>query len=173
MEPPEHNALARRIDAIESRQQIADLVHRYTECVRDRTESEVANLMTDDAWVEIHHGDAFAPGETVLKDRFEGREGILGSFKSVAGLDAVVWPMIHNLRIELEGDHASSRCVMASSVRPHGMQFIGEYHDTFRRTGGKWLFTSRVFIGIGDMDGNTGSDADDAWQVVKVEDIGT
>lgn len=160
--------LAARIDWLESRAQIEDLVHRYTECVRDRREGEVAGLMAADAWVELHHGDALDPDSTTLHERFAGKEAILGSFQQVAGNDAVVWPMIHNLRIEIEGDTARSRCVMASSVRPHGFQYVGEYHDTFRREHGRWLFASRIFRGVGAMEGGTSHDAHAGWQDVKV-----
>ena len=162
------SALEQRLAAIEARQEITDLVHRYTECVRDRCEGEVADLMAPDAWVELHHGDALLPGESAMHERFVGREEILGSFARVAGQQAVVWPMIHNLRIELDGDTAKSRCVMVSSLRPHGYQFIGEYRDTFARIDGRWLFTSRRFTGVGDLDGQDSLQVHAQWQTVKV-----
>ena len=166
-QPDQLAQLEERISAIEDRRQIADLVYRYTECVRDRAEQDVVDLMTDDAWVELHHGDALSPDRSDRHERFEGRAGVLGSFRQVAGSDAVVWPMIHNLRIEIDGDSASSRCVMASSLRPHGFQFIGEYRDTYARIDGRWLFTSRTFIGIGDMDGKNGREMHAEWVTMR------
>jgi hypothetical protein len=163
-----NDALAARIALIEDREQITDLVFRYTECVRDRCEGAIAELMTEDACVELHHADALAPGQSECHERFVGREEILGSFGKVAGEMAVVWPMIHNLRIELDGDEARSRCVMVSSLRPHGLQFIAEYRDTFRRVDGTWLFATRTFVGIGDLEGKSGEDVHADWQKIKV-----
>lgn len=163
----EFEALLMRTDELLSRQQIGDLVYRYTEFVRDRNECACAALMTDDAWVELHHGDALDPRRSDVHERFVGKDQITGSFGQVAGSEAVVWPMIHNLRIEIDGDTASSRCIMASSVRPHGMQFIGEYRDTYRREHGQWLFTSRIFMGVGAMEGGSSDDAHAGWQEVK------
>lgn len=160
-------ALARRIEMIESRQQITDLVYRYTEFVRDRAEKECVSLMAEDVWIELHYGYPLEPGRTEMHQRFEGKDAILGSFVAVAGHDTVVWPMIHNLRIEIDGDTARSRCVMASTIRPYAMQNFGEYRDTFRREDGKWLFTSRTFIGMGDMDGRSAAEANDAFEKVK------
>ena len=156
-----------RIDALTSRQEIADLVYRYTEFVRDRSERRCAELMTEDAWVELRHGDALQPGEGNTHQRFEGREAILGSFRQVAGLDVVVLPMIHNLRIEIDGDTASSRCLMASTLKPLGREFIGEYRDSFRREAGRWYFASRKFTGFGDMSGKSAADVQQEYQAIK------
>lgn len=160
-------ALHARIDHLASQQEIADLVYRYTEFVRDRTESRCAELMTDDAWIELRNGDALEPGASQAHERFVGREEILGSFAKVAGQNAVVVPMVHNLRIEIEGEQARSRCIMASTVYPHGMQFLGEYRDTYRREKGCWRFTSRTFIGLGDLTGKTSQQVHEDWQVIK------
>ena len=161
------NDLALQVRLLADRQEIADLVHRYAEFVRDRTERRCVELMTEDAWIELRHGDALQPGEESTHQRFEGREAILGSFRQVAGVGVVVLPMIHNLRIEIDGDSAHSRCLMVSSVRPLGAEFVGEYRDTFRRVEGHWRFASRTFIGFGDMAGGTGADAQVRFEAVK------
>lgn len=161
------NDLARQVELMASRQEIADLVHLYAEFVRDRTEQRCADLMIADAWIELRHGDALAPGEEATHQRFEGRDAILGSFRQVAGTGVVVLPMIHNLRIEIDGETASSRCLMVSSVRPLGSEYVGEYRDTFRRIDGRWYFASRIFIGFGDMAGGTGAEAQARFEAVK------
>lgn len=155
----EFEAIRQRLDQLETRQEITDLVHRYTEFIRMRTPGECASLMTDDAWVELHHSDAMAPETSEQHERFAGKPQILESYTAVAGEGTVVWPMIHNLRIEVDGDNASSRCVMASILKPLGEQYIGEYRDTFRREDGRWLFSSRQFVGYGTMGSGTGHDA--------------
>lgn len=155
----EFEAMRQRLEKLESEREITDLVHRYTEYIRMRTPAKCASLMTDDAWVELHHSDAMAPETSEQHERFSGKAQIMESYTAVAGEDTVVWPMIHNLRIELDGDTASSRCVMASILKPLGEQHIGEYRDTYRRENGRWLFSSRRFVGYGNMGGGTGHDA--------------
>lgn len=73
-----------------------------------------------------------------------------------AGLDTVmayvtgstgsvrVTPLIHNLLIELDGESATSNCMMTNRIFPGGAQMIGEYDDSFRLENA-WRFTRRVY----------------------------
>ena len=99
------------------------------------------------------------PGDSEFRRRFEGREQILASYGETAGQSARIWPMIHNLRIELEGNQARSNCVMMSAIWPHGKQYVGEYNDTFRIVDGEWKFTSRTYLVFGDTDGRYSKDS--------------
>jgi hypothetical protein len=147
--------LERRIAQLEDREAIRDLVYRYTELVRfERMEDEGSLLFTPDVIWELHHADPLRPGESTLQRRVEGPEAIAGSFEENAGAGAQVWAMIHNLRIELEGDQARSTCVLATAIWPHGRQMVGEYRDRFRRTENGWLFAARTYVLFGDVAGN-------------------
>jgi hypothetical protein len=160
-------ALERRIEVLESRETITALVYRYAELIRLGRPSETFELMAEDAIVELRHADPADPSSSTLITRFVGHEQISHSFREHAGEGARVWPMIHNLRIELDGDHASSACVLASAVWPIGKQFVGEYRDTFRRIDGAWKLSSRSHIGFGDTAGLYAREAYEAYQTTK------
>lgn len=160
-------ALERRIDLLESREAIANLVYRYTEAIRSRAPTEVLDLMLETATVELHHADPDEPSVTRLLVRYDGREELRGSFAEQAGAQARVWPMLHNLRVEIDGDDASSVCVLQSAVWPAGKEFVGEYRDTFRRVDGRWFIASRRHIGFGDTTGQFAAEAHLAYQAAK------
>src|SRR5690606_8273445 len=101
---------------------IAALIYRYTEAIRLGNPTEVLAMMADDAVVELHHADPCDPGKTELLTRFVGHAEIRHSFADQAGAGAQVWPMIHNLRIELDGETARTICVLESAVWPVGKQ---------------------------------------------------
>lgn len=160
-------ALAARITAIEDRAAITDLVHAYAECVRNRTPAACVALFTSDAVVEIRHADPKVPGVSHPGMLFRGHAEILPSLDDTAGESARVWPMIHNLRIMLDGDAASSTCVMMSAIWPHGKEYVGEYRDTFRRVAGEWKFASRTYVVFGGTDGRYALDAFDDYVAAK------
>jgi hypothetical protein len=160
-------ALERRIEALEDREEIRALVYRYTELIRMGRPSEVLALMAEDAVVELHHADPDDPSTTTLLIRFVGHDEIRYSFREHAGEGVRVWPMLHNLQIEIDGDRASSVCVIHSSVWPVGRQFVGEYRDSFRRIEGHWRLTSRQHVGFGDTDGAYAREAHQAYLAIK------
>lgn len=160
-------ALERRIDALESREAIAALIYRYTESIRLGNPAEVLAMMADDAVVELHHADPDDPGKTELVTRFVGHDEIRHSFADQAGAGAQVWPMIHNLRIELDGDKARTVCVLESAVWPVGKQYIGEYRDTWTRRDGTWKIASRRHIGFGETSGIYSREAHAHYEATK------
>jgi ketosteroid isomerase-like protein len=146
-------ALERRIDALESREAITALIYRYTEAIRHGRPADILEMMAEDAVVELHHANPDDPDASELVTRFAGHDEIRHSFANQAGPGARIWPMIHNLRIDLDGDRASSICVLESAVWPVGKQFVGEYRDTWARHDGIWKITARRHIGFGDTAG--------------------
>jgi len=55
---------------------------------------------------------------------------------------------ITNVTVEVEGDHAASRCYFTVlQVTRQGLHPVlaGEYHDRFERAGGAWRFAERIF----------------------------
>ncbi len=155
----ESSELESRIAAIEHRAAIADLIHRYAEAIRDCSLDGCLALLAHDAFIELRQAHPHVPGASEFLRRFEGREQILASFGVTAGQGARIWPMIHNLRIELDGNEARSNCVMMSAIWPHGKQYVGEYKDTFRIVEGEWKFTSRTYSVFGDTDGRYSKDS--------------
>jgi hypothetical protein len=62
-------------------------------------------------------------------------------------IPGVLFPMIHNHIIEVDGDEAESTCAMeARTLLPHMPIFAGYYHDRLHDFGGHWLFTERRFF---------------------------
>ena len=149
----EYHALAARVAAIEDREAIADLVNTYAELIRNGTPGRCVELMAEDASIEIRHADPQRPGESSVYMSFPDRAAIATSFVDTAGAGTKIWAMIHNLRITLDGDRATSTCVMMSATWPQGTQNVGEYRDSYRRIDGRWLFASRAFINFGDTEG--------------------
>ncbi len=154
-----NTGLAARIAAIEDRDAITDLVYRYAEAIRNLATHECLDLLTEDVVIELRHADPHRPGESTLLNRFAGRQQFASSFVETAGSDARIWPMIHNLRIELDGDSARAVCVMMSAIWPYGKEYVGEYRDQFRREWEGWRFTSRIYTVFGDTSGRYSVDA--------------
>ena len=160
--------LERRIAELEDQAAIRDLVYRYTENIHARREHDNARLFTPDAVFELRHADPEQPGESKLRIRHEGAAAIAGSFEDTAGKGVRIWPMIHNLRIAVAGDEASSTCVMISANFPHGTRFIGEYRDRYRRTADGWRFAARTYTMFGDAaDGSYAAEAIRKYIVLK------
>lgn len=161
------DSLERRIEALESRESIAALICRYAEVIRYGRPSEVLALMTEDAVVELRHADPLDPETSELLVRYTGHEELRHSFAAQAGAATQVWPMIHNLRVEIDGDRAHTVCVLESAVWPDGKQFVGEYRDTWVRVDGSWKIASRRHIGFGDTAGRYAREAHAAYQAAK------
>ena len=136
--------LAARIDRLEARAAITDLVHRYAHAVRDGDGAAFGKLFTDDATFEVRERVAGQP-ETVVRTKLSG-VGEIAPYraKSAAGGDGLS-PLIHNLLIDLQGDEASSRCVMVGAAGAGAGRFMGAYQDRCRRGPDGWRFTARLF----------------------------
>ena len=157
-------ALERRIDELESREAITQLVYSYAEAVRNRAYPRVLDLMAEDCVVELRHADPDDLERSGPIARYAGRDQIGQSFEAQAGEEARVWPMIHNLRIELAGDEARAISVLVSAVWPQGEEYVGEYRDRFRRIDGRWYFASRLHLDFGNTRGQFADEAHRAYQ---------
>ena len=132
-----------RLDRIEARLDIAELIHTYARCIRYDRPDEVGALFTEDGSFELREGHPDEADHTV-KYRLEGRDSVHAQMSHNKGTAHPV-PLIHNLIVELDGDQATSTCVMNGTIYGTAHAIMGEYRDTFRRVGGKWLFSARVF----------------------------
>lgn len=132
-----------RLDRLESRAAIEELIHAYARCVRRDLPDEAPLLFLPDGVFEIRDGHPNQP-EHQLRARLEGREHILFYLTEGKG-KALPIPLIHNLTIEVNGDTATANCVMEAQVYGSSHKVLGEYNDSFRRVDGKWFFASRIY----------------------------
>ena len=132
-----------RLDRIEARLDIAELIHTYARCIRTDRPEEVGALFTEGGCFELRSGDPDSD-QFERKYRHEGRAAIHASMSQNKGSAHPV-PLIHNIVAEVSGDTATSTCVMQATIYGTSHAFMGEYHDSFRRVDGTWLFSERVF----------------------------
>jgi SnoaL-like domain len=138
-------SLADQIAQIVDRSAIQDLVHLYAFNVRKRSAVNNANLFTADATFETRDGEAGNPASVVTRSRLVGRDAIITHISTGPAVEVSVCPSITNLLIEIDGDTATSTCLMSAVIRPGGQQMHGEYSDSFRLDAGAWRFRSRVY----------------------------
>ena len=136
-------AVAERLDRLESREAIADVIHVYARLMRENNAAEIESLFAEESFFELREGHPDKP-EFTLRERLKGRENIVGYLSQVKGGPYPI-PLIHNLTIEISGDIAKSNCVMEARFYGADFQVFGEYRDTFQRIDGRWFFTSRTY----------------------------
>lgn len=139
--------LEQRLDAMESRSAITDLVHAYARAVRRELYEEVAALFTPDGTFEVRGGHPDRE-EFTLRDRFTSPQALVAFLVRGRGQPHPV-PLIHNLMVELDGDRATASSVMAAPIYGTAHEVFGEYSDSFARVDGRWLFSARVYTVFG------------------------
>jgi hypothetical protein len=132
-----------RLDAIEAKMAIADLVHDYAKSIRHNKVEEIEGLFASDSFFEIRDGHPSKP-EFEVQNRFDGARAI-GAFMEKSKGSAHPIPLIHNLMIDLDGERASGTCAMEGQFYSTEHKMIGEYQDSYVRIDGRWLFASRTF----------------------------
>lgn len=137
------DSLEKRLDAIESRLACMDLVHTYARLIRSDEPTGIAALFTEDGTFEGRNGHPDSPEFDVMFSD-HGRAAVDAHMSPMKGHQHPL-PLIHNLSIEVDGDTAKGNSVMEAQIYRGDMKIIGEYHDSFRRENGKWLFASRVY----------------------------
>ena len=138
-----------RIELIEARAAIADLVHTYARNIRAGCGADCVKLFTEQAVFEVREAPLASRETHRTRARVVGHQEIMGYLVGSASSDVRVCPMIHNLLIRVDGREAESDCVMTAYVS-NGQRLVGEYQDQFRHDGG-WRFSSRVFTILGGM----------------------
>jgi len=135
--------LTDRLEGIEAQIAIADLIHEYARLVRSDEPAKVPALFTVDCVFEVRDGHPDNP-EFTVRSRHEGRDALEAFYSPMKGQPHPV-PIIHNLMIDVQGDTANANMLMDAQVYGTAHRLSGEYHDTFRREEGRWLFASRIF----------------------------
>jgi hypothetical protein len=137
-------SLEERVQELEDRERIRELRATYCFLVDDgRFEELVDRCFTEDA-----HCDFRTTDESFKPFISNGRQEVLGFYRSgVAGLLRDMCHMVHNHRIEIDGDQASGDCYFELTATDNlkGNEVIGagRYIDHYRREGGQWRFSER------------------------------
>ncbi len=144
-----------RLALIEARAAIEDLVYAYARNIRAGKGGDCAELFTKDAVFEIREAplDGHAVGR--VRAKLAGHDAILGYLVQSVSSTRRICPMIHNLLIRVNGQEASSDCVMTAFVS-NGQRLVGEYQDRFRYEG-SWRFSSRGFTILSEFGPTTAS----------------
>jgi ketosteroid isomerase-like protein len=144
MDPTEDRAnMLTRLDLLQSRVQITDLVHRYAQAVRGADVDGCIRLFTADAEFMVCDQDRAGVGQPVIRWALKGREAIR-AFLAENLTPGAICPLIHDLLIDIRGGDATANCAMTGAAWDGRPQFMGVYDDSFRREP-DWLFTSRAF----------------------------
>ena len=131
-----------------SRAEITDLIHRYAYNVRIGNPADSAMLFTENGIFEIRETDTTDLTAARPRRTLTGQDAIKQYLADTNHTDVKLCPLISNLLIEMDGNSASSSCVMTNRIWPGEKQMIGEYRDQFYRTN-EWRFTSRVYTIFG------------------------
>lgn len=124
---------------------IEDMVHLYAKNVRDGRGMSCGELFTLDAVFEVRQAPVFGSASYIIRSKILGREAISAHIARSAGHELQICPAISNLMVALNGSAAVSTCLMTNLASANGSQTLGEYHDAYRKRGGRWLFSERIF----------------------------
>jgi SnoaL-like domain len=127
-------SLARRIQALEDREGIKELVAMYSLHILDNETSKIPALFTDDG--------VFCIESSAL--RIAGREALTAFYNRMS--PGTTFPVVHSSTIVLDGDTAQHIGVLDNPAHVEGRKgYLGIYRDQLRRVDGRWLFTERLF----------------------------
>jgi uncharacterized protein (TIGR02246 family) len=135
-----------------SRDQIAELVHEYSDAVIHRDEARWASCWTEDATWTLPRGR-----------HVEGRDAIVELWRTAMAAYASVVQFVHDGHVAVDGDRGSGRWhVGEHACRTNGEPSIllATYEDTYARAHGAWRFRSRSLVvhyqGPPDLSGSFG-----------------
>jgi ketosteroid isomerase-like protein len=131
-------SLEERLDEMESRAAITDLIAGYCEGVDRRDLDRFMSLWHDDAEYLIPGG----------RGDFYGTDGIRKSQEVIGAVwkETYHWTTNHTVSFE-SPDRATGRSdAFAMCVKPEGQVcYVGcTYHDVYERRGGSWKFSRRL-----------------------------
>lgn len=135
--------LAERMDRIEARFAVADLIHAYARHIRHDEPDRVGALFLPDGWFEVRDGHPDRPVYTTRSLHRSASE-IHDHLAPNKGKPHPV-PLIRNLIVEVDGDRATANSVMDATIYGTAHAIQGEYRDVCRRVDGRWYFESRIF----------------------------
>jgi hypothetical protein len=138
---------AARVELLEARAAIADVVHGYAFNIRSGNAAACEALFTEDAVFEVR--ERGPGGITQLRSTLTGRSAIMGYLTDGSASQIRLCPLIQNLMVRVNGREAMSTSAMIAFVLPNGKGIIGEYEDNFRYED-RWRFCYRVYTILGE-----------------------
>jgi hypothetical protein len=140
---------AARLELLESKAAIADLVHGYAFNIRTGNAAACEQLFTEDAVFEVRERTGGA-GITQLRSKLSGRGAIINYLTDGSSSQIRLCPLIQNLIVRVNGREATSTSAMIAFVLPHGKGIIGEYEDNFHYEE-RWRFCYRIYTILGEV----------------------
>ncbi len=134
--------LTARIERLEARAAVADVVHGYAFNIRSGNAAACEPLFTEDAVFEVR--ERTGGGITQTRSKLRGRYAIMAYLTDGAASQIRLCPLIQNLIVRVSGREATSTSAMLAFVLPNGKGILGEYDDSFRYEG-EWRFSSRIY----------------------------
>lgn len=122
------------------RDDIEDLVHRYSDAVTRTDHAQWAACWADEAWWDLGKG-RLNHGKANIVAFWQG---------AIANLVTVV-QLVHNGTVTIDGDRASGRWYVSEHLqRTNGARgmLLAWYDDTYGRIDGRWSFTSRQLASL-------------------------
>lgn len=126
--------IADRLQALEDRAEIAQLVARYGPAVDDHAFDDLAQLYTRDAVFDSVGG------------RIEGRDAVIDYYRERGAAYGASYHYPHSVEIHLDGpdDARGVVCAHAELAVDGETHWVAvRYHDTYRRDEGHWRFHER------------------------------
>jgi len=138
-ETPDMQALLRRVDRIESRYQIAELVGNYARACDEHDIDTLAAIFTEDGVIDSPSNLLAANGRKGIRETFLPRYKIRGP--------SYHWTHDHKVAFDdNDGDHATGLVLGHAETCPNGTVSIAamRYADDYRRIDGRWFFARRT-----------------------------
>lgn len=131
---------------MDDREAILSLMGEYCDSIDRGDLDGCAALFADGAW-------------GIEGDLAKGREAVKAVLDNVTLYDGrpMTRHLMTNVRISVEGDHASARSCITVMQGLEGFPlqaiFIGSYFDSFERSQGQWIFRERKIVPdlVGDL----------------------
>jgi ketosteroid isomerase-like protein len=132
-------AIVSRLDRIESRLEIRELITDYCITVDDRDMEHLRTLFTDDVCFS-------SPSVAMAAD---GVDQAIDMFNEILGIRGPGYHWTHDVMIKLDGqnpDEATGLVLAHAETTPNGVPSIAaiRYEDKYRRVEGKWKFAART-----------------------------
>ncbi|WP_293855075.1 nuclear transport factor 2 family protein [uncultured Alsobacter sp.] len=131
--------LARRLDRVESRAEIAEIVALYCRSCDDKDAPVLRSLFTDDAVVESKDGVMRSQGIDAIMTMYDGRFAALGV--------TAHWTHDHMVRFDdANPDLATGSLSGHAECYRNGRTLVASlrYDDEYRRVNGRWKFSRRI-----------------------------
>ena len=131
------DSLEDRVSALEAKDEIRELRHRYHACINEGDIDAIVDLFTADASLDFGY-----------LGRTRGRAKIAQFFGALPDLLPFIKQFIHNHTVILEGpDRGTGTSYMEAKTVSGGTAYVvcGRYDDAYTRTDDGWRFTEMNF----------------------------